>query len=609
LTLEAAYEGLLRRKRRALHRRVAEVLERRFPDRVEEQLGLLAHHWERAGEAERAVPYLHRAGERAAGQFANVEAVAYFSRALGMLPEENVQRYPLLLARERVYELQVARQAQSGDLATLERLAEVIGDKAKQAEVAVRRARYSIRVGEHDQAISAARTAVRLAQAAEAVRSEAMAYWEWGLALFSQRESEAARPYLEQALALAQDTGLRQVEARILHTLGSVLQDLGHGERGMACYDQALRICRQTGDRRREGEALRDVGWQLLWRANWNEGEGYLRRALSISREMGNRGNEGWALLCLGIVSYLQGHYARAQSTLEQSLRICREIRDWYYETEALYNLGLVYTALVDYATARDCLEQALAICREESFRLGEGWAFINLGLVCHLQGNDASARVYYERALHIGRELADWQVKAKALMYTGLLSHHLGDDHAARDYSQQALNVIGNLDLGWAVDLQYVSAVLGHAMAGLGYPVEAADAYRQTLTMYRERGQHHLAVEPLAGLARVALAQGNMTGAVAHAGEILDYMEDHPALHGTLEPLRIYLTCYRVLLANGDPRAEKILDAAHRLLQERAATIEDQELRRSYLENVAAHREIVTLWEDALRPKAKRNT
>jgi predicted ATPase len=61
---------------------VAEALERLFPERIEEQLGLLAHHWERAGEGERAIEYLRRAGEQAAAQFANEEALSCFSRAL-----------------------------------------------------------------------------------------------------------------------------------------------------------------------------------------------------------------------------------------------------------------------------------------------------------------------------------------------------------------------------------------------------------------------------------------------------------------------------------------------------------------------------------------------
>ena len=70
---------------------------------------------------------------------------------------------------------------------------------------------------------------------------------------------------------------------------------------------------------------------------------------------------------------------------------------------------------------------------------------------------------------------------------------------------------------------------------------------------------------------------------------------------------LRIYSTCYRVLSANEDPRAGEILDAAYHQLQERAATIEDEDLRRSYLENVPHHREITALWEKQDRLSASR--
>ena len=141
---------------------------------------------------------------------------------------------------------------------------------------------------------------------------------------------------------------------------------------------------------------------------------------------------------------------------------------------------------------------------------------------------------------------------------------------------------------------------VLGHALAGLGRQADAAGAYRRALALRRDLGQSHLLPEPLAGLARVAEACGDRAGALAHVEEILCCLETYPELYGTWEPLRVYLTCYRVLRAGEDPRAEEILDAAYRLLQERAARIEDERLRRSYLENVAAHREIIAAWEES---------
>ena len=121
--------------------------------------------------------------------------------------------------------------------------------------------------------------------------------------------------------------------------------------------------------------------------------------------------------------------------------------------------------------------------------------------------------------------------------------------------------------------------------------------AYSQAVCQHRELDQHHLTPEPLAGLARVALMQGNPAQARVHADEILAHLEERPALEGTWEPLRIYLTCYRVLQANGDTRARKILETAHSLLQERESRIEDEDLRRSYLENIVAHQDIIAEW------------
>jgi hypothetical protein len=101
--------------------------------------------------------------------------------------------------------------------------------------------------------------------------------------------------------------------------------------------------------------------------------------------------------------------------------------------------------------------------------------------------------------------------------------------------------------------------------------------------------------MEPLAGLARACLGQGEVAQAQVHVEEILEHLDlEGNTLDGTDEPFRVYLTCYRVLCANGDPRAEDILDTAHRLLQERASKIDDEELRHSFLENVPYHREIV---------------
>jgi len=88
LTREAAYNGLLKKERRMFHRQVAEALERLFAERIEEQVGLLAYHWERAGEAEKAIEYLLHAGDQARLAYAHEEAIDYYRRALALLKEQ-----------------------------------------------------------------------------------------------------------------------------------------------------------------------------------------------------------------------------------------------------------------------------------------------------------------------------------------------------------------------------------------------------------------------------------------------------------------------------------------------------------------------------------------
>ncbi len=117
LTREAAYNGLLKRERRIFHRRVAETLEQLFPDRIEEQVGLLAHHWEQAGDAEKAIGYLLRAGDQTRLFYAHEEALDYYQRALAFLKEQGEYEraartlMKLGLTHHSAFDFRQARQA------------------------------------------------------------------------------------------------------------------------------------------------------------------------------------------------------------------------------------------------------------------------------------------------------------------------------------------------------------------------------------------------------------------------------------------------------------------------------------------------------------------
>lgn len=107
LTQDAAYNTLLRKRRRELHRRVVETLEALYADRLDEHAAELSYH-ARAGEDwQRAFEYARRAGENAARVYARAEAVMQFQRALdafGHIPPAVRNEEQGLLLRQELQE-------------------------------------------------------------------------------------------------------------------------------------------------------------------------------------------------------------------------------------------------------------------------------------------------------------------------------------------------------------------------------------------------------------------------------------------------------------------------------------------------------------------------
>src|SRR5499426_132263 len=85
LIQDAAYQSLLRSTRQQYHQQIAQVLEEQFPETVEGQPELLAHHYTEAGLTEQAVHYWYHAGQSAIERSAHVEANSHLHQGLELL--------------------------------------------------------------------------------------------------------------------------------------------------------------------------------------------------------------------------------------------------------------------------------------------------------------------------------------------------------------------------------------------------------------------------------------------------------------------------------------------------------------------------------------------
>ncbi|MEM9406156.1 MAG: adenylate/guanylate cyclase domain-containing protein [Acidobacteriota bacterium] len=99
VTQEAAYSLLPFAQRRELHERVAGFLERRHEDNPKPVLPLLAHHWHRAQDYDKAVEYLERSGEQALRNGSYRESIRSFEQAVEIAEEGQAEVEPVRRAR------------------------------------------------------------------------------------------------------------------------------------------------------------------------------------------------------------------------------------------------------------------------------------------------------------------------------------------------------------------------------------------------------------------------------------------------------------------------------------------------------------------------------
>jgi predicted ATPase len=427
-------------------------------------------------------------------------------------------------------------------------------------ELLARHARMLAVLDRYQAAIREAQEAIRLGQAAQNLKAQALGGLAWGRALMHQLQSAAAQAPLEQAVALARAGGLTHLEGYASWYLGSVAISLGDQAQAQAHLENARRLCHQTDDQQLEVMVRRELGLLALQQRNYPQARRHYEQSLRLAHDMGFRGGEGAPLGSLGNIAMIEGHYAQAKTYYQQVLDLARETGHRFNEMAALSDLADLALKLGDTAGAQACCLEVLALCREVGNRPIESRNLTTLARTYHLGGQDEAARQYSLQAAAVAEE------------------------KGARGEQAEALTCLGHALAGLALSNKDRAASL---------LIEAAAAYQQSRALWQEVNRPDRALEALAGLAAVLLAQREARQAQAQVDQILQYLESH-SFDRAVEPFRVRLTCYHILRANGDPRASAVLRAAHTLLGEQAAKVGDEALRRSFLENIPAHREIV---------------
>lgn len=448
------YERLGPAQRRALHRRVAERLERGHAARPAGVAAVLAVHFEQASEPARALAHLEVAAERALGKQANAEAVRHLRRALELLPlvlpegVERAQKELALLVRLGTPLLLTLGYAEPEVIAVYGRALELcreVGDGPQKLLAFAGVYRFSLIRSELRTAHDLAGQVLRFGDAAGLGLARQMGHLGLGLALFPLGEFAAARDHFAQALD-ASDASVRSLLATsfgddpavvcLAHT-AMALWFLGHPDQALGRSEEAIACARETGLPqslvfalnyatwcrllRREPELARPHaeellaiatrsefaywvaqatavhGWVLLDTGDLDRGTAELRRGIEAYEAIGAQLLRPWHVVRLAEAYGACGRIGEGLALLEESLARMRGRDERFYEAE-LYRIdGELRRASGDPAGAAERFAAALATARRQGAPSLELRAALSLA---RLEGGRGGARDALEQVV-----------------------------------------------------------------------------------------------------------------------------------------------------------------------------------------------------------------
>ena len=332
----AVYRNLSYGRRRLLHRRAAETLEKVRPD----DAAILSWHFEQAQEPGKAARYALQAGLAAKTVFAYAKARTLFSRALVLLQQEaKFLQEPEAITANRHLRIQaLARRGWAlrllGDMTAyvrdsqeVARLARQLDDNRTLAHLCWREAYTHRWFCRYPEARAAAEEGLNLSQAITGDSLlAAMCRREVGLAAREMGDYRPAQASLEQALQLF--ITLNEIVGEI-HTLGNLstlYTRLGE-------YEQAIKLARQALVRCEEAElpferrlSLADLGAAVIQVGDKDLARQCFLESLAIARQIADRTMEIFCLGHLGWLCLKLKRPAQALEYLQTALRLAENI-------------------------------------------------------------------------------------------------------------------------------------------------------------------------------------------------------------------------------------------------------------------------------------------
>ena len=565
LTQEVAYDSLIARDKKEIHHRVAEAIEEVYKDRLEEHYDILAAHFGRAENWQKAVHYGSRSSKKAASLGRFSDALQILKKAedwCHKMPADETRRateIDLLLQEERLCETLGIRTRQEQILQELLAALEQTQDQRRLMEVYRRQGELLTLLARFDAAETALLQSLSLSKTLQDRSEERNALRSIGFMRWHQGRNEEAIQNNEAALTIDRQQGDIEATAADLANLGSVLRNKGDYAAAIQYLEEALEMYQKINDPVKHAAAFHMLGNVHRELGNEDEAMHYMQSAMAVSTRYRLVIMQSFHLTSLANMCWQQGKAEECLDLLKRAVEINRKSRyadglanSLRLTGETLRNMNrnaeaipFLEEAVSLFARLKDTRNEAalwgkLADIHEERGSSNEAVAALErfqavqsaekpkeivpiyerMAKISRNAGKTQDAIRFYRRAIQVLR-LADDQANVGAFLNSVAILEWRNRmfAEALEDY-KTALAIFQ--DLGDEVHAGLMLNSIGLTLKSMERYDEALSVLQQAVAVNRSTGQRKLEGHALATLADVYSETGQFEDSLQHYAEAL---------------------------------------------------------------------------------------
>jgi class 3 adenylate cyclase/tetratricopeptide (TPR) repeat protein len=448
LTQEVAYNSLLLKRRKDIHEKIGTAIETLYPENLEEYYELLAYHYVRSDNPDKALAYLDLANQKAARFNAMEEALAYFEEAMKLLdslPETQAnqeRRISLVVNQIMVFKLHFKVVEYYALLNRYEPMAMGLGNQGLLGAYYNRKADCEWWFGKLDEGIQTITKAIELCRASGNIEDLGYAYH--GLAWFyvHQGNFDPVFAFKKEAIPVLERAFNLRWYVWTFCVAGFAYINLGRWDEALEEDQKALSVAEKYADNSLISFANFSISWLYI-------SKGDLTRAVECGELAVQKAptpvDQMWAQSVLAWAWCRAGEPGRGVEVLAQIVMMLQASRFVLGEIWTRVWLGEGYFLAGEYEKAHQTLKECVELAEQCGTKFYMGQATRLLGEI-ELKTKPDQAGACFEKSIAIFREIKAENELALAYAGYGRLHKQLGDMARAQGYLNQALEIFERL-------------------------------------------------------------------------------------------------------------------------------------------------------------------